>query len=539
MNDTTYRPILPFEHTDLLHTNEVEKLRAEVEAMSSRIRQYEAEVHMLKRELFGPKSERRALLTPDQQALADIVGPMPAELTRLEGASTVEKDKPESVSVRGKAPKSRKGNEINITGLRFDESVPVREKVILADELQGPNAHEYEEVGFKEVSRIVQKTSAYEVVITKRQVVKHKASKQLITAPQPDLIFDSSLADVSFIVGLLVNKFLYHLPLYRQHQQLSAAGITLSRATLTNLTKRGIELLRPIVIEQLISILDSKVLAMDETPIKATRQPGVGNKPGKMKQAYFWPLYGEQDEVVFTFSQSRGMKHIQSLLDHVWQGTLLTDGYAAYSSYEAKSPDITHAQCWVHMCRQLLKAEVEETEAVTHALNLIAALYQHESHIKQKGWTDEKKQDYRAQHSKPLVDQFFAFCEEQSQRADLLPDDSWMKALNYTLKRKRQLMVFLENPDVAMDTNHLEREIRPIPMGKKNWLFCWTELGAEHIGLIQSLISTCKLHDIDPNVYLTDVLQRVSQHPAKDVADLTPRRWKHLFADNPLKSPLL
>ncbi|MEL0638961.1 transposase, partial [Marinomonas sp. TI.3.20] len=84
-------------------------------------------------------------------------------------------------------------------------------------------------------------------------------------------------------------------------------GITLSRATLTNLTKRGIELLRPIVVEQLISVLDSKVLAMDETPIKATRQPGVGNQPGKMKQAYFWPIYGEQDEVVFTFSQSRGL----------------------------------------------------------------------------------------------------------------------------------------------------------------------------------------------------------------------------------------
>ena len=524
---------------DLLHPSEVERLRAEVEALRSHNRIIEAENRALKRELFGSKSERRELLTPEQKQLADIVGPILPEPTPVEEKTTAEKGKPESSHVRGKAPKSRSGNEINIIGLRFDESVPVREKVILAEELQGSDAHEYEEVGFKEVSRIVQKTSAYEVVITKRQVVKHKTSKQLITAPQPDLVFDNSLADVSFIAGLLVNKFLYHLPLYRQHQQLSATGITLSRATLTNLTKRGIELLRPIVIEQLISVLDSKTLAMDETPIKVTRQPGVGNKPGKMKQGYFWPVYGDKDEVVFTFSQSRGMKHIQYLLDHVWQGTLLTDGYTAYSSYEAKSPDITHAQCWVHMRRQLLKAEVEETEAVTHCLNLIAALYRHENHIQQKGWTGEKKQDYRAQHSKPLVDQFFAFCEEQSQRADVLPDDSWMKALNYTIKRKRQLMVFLENPDVAMDTNHLEREIRPIPMGKKNWLFCWTELGAEHVGLIQSLISTCKLHNIDPYVYLTDVLQRVSQHPAKDVADLTPRRWKHLFADNPLKSPLL
>ena len=85
-----------------------------------------------------------------------------------------------------------------------------------------------------------------------------------------------------------------------------------------------------------------------------------------------------------------------------------------------------------------------------------------------------------------------------------------------------------------MDTNHLERKISPIPVGKKNGLFCWTELGAELVDLIQSLICTCKLHDIDPNVYLTDVLQRVSQHPAKDVADLTPRRRRYLFADNPL-----
>ena len=99
-------------------------------------------------------------------------------------------------------------------------------------------------------------------------------------------------------------------------------------------------------------------------------------------------------------------------------------------------------------------------------------------------------------------------------------------------------MVFLENPDVAMDTNHLEREIRPIPMGKKNWLFCWSELGAEHVGIIQSLISTCKLHDVDPSVYLTDVLQRVSRHPAKNAIDLTPRVWKEKFASNPLRSPL-
>lgn len=534
MNDATSSPITPSEKGGLFHSDELSLLKEQNAALEVRNRLLEAELRAVKRELFGPKSERREGLTPEQEALANLPAPIPTQGTPSEKPASTPKD-----SVRGKTPKQRSGDEVNETGLRFDASVPTREIIIEADELKGPNADQYEVVGYKEVSRIVQRTSSYEVVITKRQVVKRKGSQQLITAPVQNHVFEGSVADVSFIVGLLVNKFQYYLPLHRQHQMLTAAGITLSRATLTNLTKHAIELLRPIVVEQLISVLESKVLAMDETPIKASRQPGAGKQPGKMKQAYFWPLYGERDEVVFTFSKTRAMRHIQDLLDHVWKGTLLTDGYQAYSSYELKSESVTSAQCWVHMRRQLLKAEHEEEQAVHEALSLIAQLYQNEEHIRNKQLQGEKKLKYRAEHSKVAVDQFFTFCEAQQQRADLLPDDTWSKALNYALKRKRPLMVFLENPDVAMDTNHLEREIRPIPMGKKNWMFCWTELGAEHVGIIQSLISTCKLHDIDPSVYLTDVLQRVSQHPAKDCMNLTPRMWKEKFGDNPLRSPLL
>ena len=100
------------------------------------------------------------------------------------------------------------------------------------------------------------------------------------------------------------------------------------------------------------------------------------------------------------------------------------------------------------------------------------------------------------------------------------------------------LEVFLADPDVPIDTNHLERALRAIPMGRKNWLFCWTELGAKHVGIIQSLLVTCRLHGIDPYTYLVDVLQRVGQHPASRVAELTPRLWKQHFADNPLRSDL-
>lgn len=120
----------------------------------------------------------------------------------------------------------------------------------------------------------------------------------------------------------------------------------------------------------------------------------------------------------------------------------------------------------------------------------------------------------------------------------MLPATPFTRALGYVRDRKDALSVFLHDPEVALDTNHLERALRPIPMGRKNWMFCWTELGARDVGIVQSLIVTCRLQRIDPYAYLVDVLQRVAEHPASRVEELTPRRWKTLFADTPMRSML-
>ena len=133
---------------------------------------------------------------------------------------------------------------------------------------------------------------------------------------------------------------------------------------------------------------------------------------------------------------------------------------------------------------------------------------------------------------------FFGWVFEQRKRLDLLSSDPFAKALVYAAEREASLKIFLGDPDVPIDTNHLERALRVIPMGRRNWLFNWTELGAQHVGVIQSLLVTCRLHGVDPYAYLVDVLQRVSLHPTRDVEELTPRRWKVLFASNPLKSDL-
>lgn len=485
-------------------------------------------------QIFGQKSEKRVIDNPHQACLLSE----PTE-TEIESAPSKEVKGYQ----RGTAKKQRPEDCVTDSGLRFSDDVPVEKIDIVPPELTGPEADQYQVIDTKVTYKLAQQPASFLVLEYHLPILKKKTgtpdindAPELMTTAMPEQVLEGSIADVSLLVGLLINKFLYHLPLHRQHQQLTNNGITVARSSLTNWTKRAIELLRPIVEAQLLNVLQSKVLAMDETPIKSGRQPKAGRSPGKMKQAYFWPVYGEDHEVVFTYSESRGKQHIIDTLSNAYSGTLVSDGYSAYARYAAQTEDVTHAQCWVHARRYLVNAENSSPKEVEEALSFIGQLYQVEKQLNEQNIRGEKKRKTRLEKSKPIVDAVFQWLDEQCQRTDLTPKHSLSKAINYIQSREAELRVFLEDPDVPMDTNHLEREIRPIPMGRKNWLFCWSELGAEHVGLIQSLISTCKLHDINAHTYLTDVLQRVSHHPMKNIEDLTPRLWKEKFSDQPMRS---
>jgi len=505
-------------------------LREQLSAQSDAIRQLKHQLDWFKKQLFGPKSEKQVYDIPEQDNLFQ-----PDEVPLPEKPAEEEKRIVKAYQ-RGTGKKQRDDDCLNDTGLRFTADVPVEVVEQLPPELTGPNADQYDIIGTKTTYRLAQRASSYVVLKCERPVFRRKGTEKPVTTPAPFNVLDNSLADVSLLAGLLVDKFQFHLPLYRQHQRIQQAGITVSRSTLTNLVKRAIDLLRPIVDAQTDNVLRSRVLAMDETPIKAGHQGRAGPQKGKMKSGWFWPLYGDADEVVFTYSNSRGRLHIEQVLNDQFSGTLISDGYAAYARYAEAQQGITHAQCWVHSRRYFIDAQKDYPGKATEALQQIAKLYQNEEVIKTQGLTGEKKRQYRLDHSKPVISDFFQWCRGQLENGSLLPSDPLTRALNYVLSREASLTVFLENPDVQPDTNHLERALRPIPMGRKNWLFCWTELGAEHVGIIQSLISTCKLHGIHPYTYLVDVLQRISQHPASEVADLTPRLWKTRFADTPLRA---
>lgn len=503
-----------------LADREVVFLREENTQLKQRIAWFE-------KQIFGQKSEKRPIENPQQQSLL-------GEPT--ETVPTPE-DKVQISYKRGKAKKHRPEDCATDAGLRFTDDVPIEIISVTPTELQGGDADQYEVIDTRISHKLAQRPASYVVLQYETPVLKRKVPNndcaRLITPRMPDQVLENSIADVSLLVGLLIDKFLYHLPLHRQHQRMIQAGVTIARSTLTNWVRRAIELLRPIVAAQLTHVLQSNVLAMDETPIKAGRK-----HKGKMQQAYFWPIYGEDHEVVFTYNKSRGQQHIEHVIKAEFKGTLVTDGYAAYARYAEKTKGVTHAQCWAHSRRKFIDAEASDPQAASEAIAIIAKIYQVEKYIREHALSGDKKYQHRLDNSKPLVDAFFEWSQQQCQRHDLIPSHPLTKALNYVRTREHELRVFIHHADVPLDTNHLEREIRSIPMGRKNWLFCWTELGAEHVGLIQSLISTCRLQGVNPHMYLTDVLQRVSEHSASHVEELTPRVWNDKFAKAPLRSVL-
>ena len=474
------------------------------------------QVAWFQRQLFGEKSERRVLDAGSHQfflgELPAVTGPTPTESV---------------AAYRRRSSRTEVGDE---TPLRFDETVPVEIIRIPPPEGVAPATHE--KISEKTTDRIAQRPGSYVVLRYVREVWKKRDDEVLVQPPAPPAVLDRSLADVSLLAGLLIDKFQYHLPLYRQHQRMAAAGVHLTRATLTHWVHRTADLLTPIYDAQLASVLTSAVVAMDETPIRAGR-----DQPGKMKKGYFWPIYGDQDEIVFPFSTSRSFAFVKEILGQ-FGGTLLTDGYGAYPRYVETVNRLIHALCWSHVRRKFEESVDNEPGHCGEALARIGQLYEQEALLDRKHDPPERRRERRAEHSKPIVDSFFDWLSGAVEKQVLLPTNPFLKAARYALEREAGLRVFLEYPDVPIDTNHLEREIRPIALGRKNWLFCWTEVGARYVGVIHSLIATCRLQGVAPYTYLVDVLQRIETHPANRVCELTPRLWKDLFAARPLRSDL-
>ena len=477
---------------------------------------------------MGPTSERRSWqsLEPDSQLWLEgmalkLPDSPPPKKTTVKAHERARRENPTDVSKTGRIKHGPNATIIDVEVKNSGvEDIP-------EDQL--------ELVETKTTQKVVRVSTPFAIVNIHSQTYRRKNDLEEIVPPEVPEVFENSIYDVSFIAGLAIDKYQFHLPLYRQHQTIKNADIFLDRGHLTRVLNRAAELLEPIYETLFSSVLSSKILTADETPTPAGRD----KKKRKMGKGYFWAFFGDQNEICYLFNPSRAAVVLEDTLAS-YQGHLVCDGYSAYESFVKATEGVALVQCWSHTRREFLKAEKRDSERVKWVLRQIQLMYDVEESV--RGKPPNKILKARQDETKPLVTELFKFLKKTIAEETFVPSDPFLKAAGYpsagdALNREEPLKAFLENPELPLDTNHLERELRPQAVGRKNWMFHVTEEGARHAAIFYSLIRSCILVGVNPTVYLVDVLQRIETHSAASTHLLTPRLWKEHFASAPLRSP--
>jgi transposase len=377
----------------------------------------------------------------------------------------------------------------------------------------------------------------FRVIVTHRPKYACRACEEaVVQASAPDRLIKGGLPTEAMVAYVLVAKYAWHLPLYRQAQMLLAQGLDIKRAILAFWVGYAAAELMPVYLRLRALILASGKIAVDET-VAPVLDPGRG----RTKKGYFWAIarddraWGGSDPpaVAYSYAPGRGAVHALKLLEH-YRGIVQCDGYAAYKTIAGATcgEAITLAFCWAHLRRRFFDiAKDGNAPIASEVLERIAALYAIEKTI--RGQSAGERCAARQRRSKPLVLALKAWFEQQLARVSaksLIAD-----AIRYGLNHWDGLTRFLDDGRIELDTNVVERSIRPIVLNRKNTLFAGHDQGAENWACIASLIETCKLHGVDPQTYFTDVLTKlVNLWPASRLDELMPWAWAAECSTNKL-----
>jgi transposase len=346
----------------------------------------------------------------------------------------------------------------------------------------------------------------------------------LIQAPVPPHVIDKGLPTTGLLAQVLVAKYADHLPLYRQEAIFERAGMSLSRSTLAQWVGAcGVEL-QPLVDAVKAAMLTRSVLHADETPV-AMLKPGHG----KTHRAYLWSygttVFDPLKAVVFDFADSRAGRHVQTFFgqdtDGAWRGTLVCDDYAGYKRLFGEH--IAEAGCLAHARRKFFELWANHQSTLAEqALAFFGALYDVEREVQELGADDRRR--IRQLKAQPVADDLQAWLLLQRQR---VPDGSaTARAIDYSLQRWAALTRYLGDGRLPADNNWIENRIRPIALGRNNWLFAGSLRAGQRAAAIMSLIGSAKMNGLDPYAYLRDVLERLPTQPARRIDELLPHRWQ-------------
>ncbi|MBV5265035.1 IS66 family transposase [Pinisolibacter aquiterrae] len=391
----------------------------------------------------------------------------------------------------------------------------------------------------EDVAEIVEYVKAkLRVLELARQKKSCRVCGTIVQPAAPTRPIDRGIAGAGLLAHILVSKFDDHLPLYRQAEIFARLGIDIPRSTMIDWCGAAIETVRPVADLIKTDIMTGDRLHGDDTPIQVLDPGRRKIDPGlrAVKEGRIWvyvrddrPWAGESPPAAaYWFSPDRKGEHPQGYLRD-FRGILQADAYGGFQKLYEPGPDgaprIREAACWAHLRRDFHDVwKATGSPLAKAALDLIGRLYDVEREI--TGTTAENRRDIRQSRSMPVVEDFRAWCD--AHLAQIPGKGDLAKAIRYALRRWHAFTLFLDDGHVAIDNNPAERAIRPISIGRKNYLFAGSDAGGENLADIMTIIETAKLNGVEPEAYLTDLLGRIKDHKINRLDVLLPWNWSPL-----------
>ena len=460
---------------------------------NERVKQENAE---LKRLLYGRKSER----FKSEEAPADQLN-MFVYKTEPEQEALVET---EHISYERKKVKPHPGRN------KLPEHLPV-EEIIIEPDVDTSNMRKVGE----EITETLMYTPAS---LVKKRIVRPKyvdrTEEKFYIAELPSRPLPKSIAESSLLSHLFVNKFVNHLPFYRQIQMFKRDyEWELPDSTLNDWFAACCTLLEPLYNKMLEKVFQSSYIQADESPIKVLDK----DKKGSTHMGYQWVYSSPPDGItVFQYRKGRGMHGPKESLA-TYQGVIQCDGYKVYDKLGRKK-EITLLGCLAHARRKFFEAQENDYQRSQHALTLIKAIYEHERHC--KSFDAEKRKSYRFEKIKPLYNQFKEWLEENLNK--VLPKSKIGKAIGYTLNQWHKLIAIFEDGRFLVDNNLIENKIRPLALGRKNYLFAGSHKAGQRIAMMYSFFATCKQHEVNPTKWLENTLENIADAKLSELEKFIP-----------------
>ncbi len=440
--------------------------------------------------------------------------------------SEIKTDEPEGDDPTD-SPK-RKKRKLKPRSEKLPEDLPTEEIVITPDEVK-ENPDDYICIGEETREELDVQPQQFIRRIIKRLKFKKKDDRSAppVIAPAPAQLIEKSYATAGLLTYIVINKYVNHLPLYRQEQMFKREGIELSRQTMSEWMWKVADWLGLLYNQLKEELLRHKYFQIDETPVRYLNPGG-----GKCSQGYLWIFNVPGIGVIYQWHPSRAAKCLDSVLEN-FEGTIQCDGYSAYGAYEKErcrkvkakvtEKEINLAACWAHARRKFLEAMEESPGFTKWILRQIQLLYRIETELREKQHTAVLRQRTRCSSSRMILDRTNRALKKKMHQH--LPQSKTGRAIAYTLNLMDELTVYAENGQVEIDNNLVENAVRPAAIGRKNWLFFGSETAGQTSAIIYTFVENCKSLGINPREYLTDVLSRLPEMSNQNLDELLPANW--------------